>query len=375
MRILLTTDTVGGVWTYTRELSEGLLEAGCEVCLISLGRNPNASQSAWTARTKCLHPRAFQYTATAVPLEWMGENATCYTGARDLLIDIVSSFKPDLLHLNQLCFGALPVAIPKLVVVHSDVVSWFQVCRGETPPHDAWFLHYVNIVIRGLRSADYVAAPSAWMLERASEIYGPFARSGVIPNGRTVGPELDTKRTTERKLQAVTAGRLWDEAKNLRMLEKVNSPIPLLVAGECSVESNSPISPQESLTCLGPLAEADLLDLMAASSLYIVPSIYEPFGLAPLEAALAGCALLAMDIPSLREVWGETALYFNGPDDLSQRLVELAGNPSEIQRLASAAESRARELYSRDRMTARYLDLYGNLVNQSHAGTSERHVA
>lgn len=375
MRILLTTDTVGGVWTYTRELSEGLLEAGCEVLLVSLGRLPDTSQSAWTDRMVRLHAHEFRYLATDYPLEWMRENATCYTGPRDLLLDLVGGFKADLLHLNQLCFGALPVAAPKLVVVHSDVVSWFEACRGEAPPQDAWFLHYLNAVTQGLRNADYVIAPSAWMLERASEIYGPFDRSGVIPNGRKVGQELDAKRTSRRKLQAVTAGRLWDEAKNLRLLEKVNSPIPLLVVGECSFESISRTSQQESVTCLGPLPEADLLKLMAESSIYIVPSLYEPFGLAPLEAALAGCALLAMDIPSLREIWAEAALYFQGPEDLSRHLTELATSPSGIRRLASAAESRARELYSRERMTAHYLDLYERLVSQNHAAGSVRHVA
>ena len=33
MRILMTTDTVGGVWTFTQELAGGLLEQGCAVAL------------------------------------------------------------------------------------------------------------------------------------------------------------------------------------------------------------------------------------------------------------------------------------------------------------------------------------------------------
>ena len=375
MRILLTTDTVGGVWTYTRELSKGLLQAGCEVHLVSLGRLPDASQSAWTRQMMGLHPNAFGYVATECPLEWMQGNAACYTGAHDLLLDLIQTFRPHLLHFNQLCFGALPAAAPKLVVVHSDVVSWFQACRGGAPPRDEWFAQYESAVTQGLREADYVAAPSAWMLERASEIYGPFARSRVIANGRSIDRLIDLPRAGKRKLQAVTAGRMWDEAKNLRFLGTVDSPIPLLIAGECGFESSSANSATENVTWLGPLPEADLLERMAESSLYIVPSIYEPFGLAPLEAALAGCALLAMDIPSLREIWGETALYFKAPDDLSRLLTGLAGNPGEIYRLAEAAGVRARQLYSRDRMTGQYLDLYRSLVSQKQAAGSERHVA
>ena len=375
MRILLTTDTVGGVWTYTRELSEGLLAAGCEVLLVSLGRLPDRSQSAWTREMTHLHPHAFRYIATDRPLEWMHENAVCYTGVQDLLLDLIQSFRPHILHFNQLCFGALSAAVPKLVVVHSEVVSWFEACRGEAPPRNAWFAQYEMVVTWGLREADHIVAPSAWMLERVSRIYGPFPRSGVIANGRTMDYDLGSLQTSERKLQAVIAGRMWDEAKNLALLAKVNSPIPLLIAGECSFENSSATTSLGTATCLGPLPEAELLKLMAESSLYIVPSIYEPFGLAPLEAALAGCALLAMDIPSLREVWGEAALYFQSPDDLSRRLTKLASNPAEIRRLAAAAECRARELYSRERMTAHYLDLYQNLVSQNRNVGSVRHVA
>ena len=45
MRILMTTDTVGGVWSFTKELSRGLLENGCEVALVSLGRMPTHAMS------------------------------------------------------------------------------------------------------------------------------------------------------------------------------------------------------------------------------------------------------------------------------------------------------------------------------------------
>lgn len=51
--------------------------------------------------------------------------------------------------------------------------------------------------------------------------------------------------------------------------------------------------------------------------------IYEPFGIAPLEAALCGCTVVANDIASLREVWGDDALYFDGPRSLSMLLHQL----------------------------------------------------
>src|SRR3569833_3996501 len=47
MRILMTTDTVGGVWSFTKELATGLLKNGDAVSLVSFGRKPSQSQSAW----------------------------------------------------------------------------------------------------------------------------------------------------------------------------------------------------------------------------------------------------------------------------------------------------------------------------------------
>ena len=53
---------------------------------------------------------------------------------------------------------------------------------------------------------------------------------------------------------------------------------------------------------------------MARAAIYALPARYEPFGLTALEAGLSGCALVLGDIPSLREVWGETACFVP-PDD------------------------------------------------------------
>src|SRR5205814_6907963 len=71
--------------------------------------------------------------------------------------------------------------------------------------------------------------------------------------------------------------------------------------------------------------ENQLRQLYARSAIYIATSQYEPFGLAPLEAALSRCAIVASDIPSFREIWGDAAVYFtnNDPDSLQKVLARL----------------------------------------------------
>ena len=49
--------------------------------------------------------------------------------------------------------------------------------------------------------------------------------------------------------------------------------------------------------------------MMARTAVFVSPALYEPFGLAVLEAAQAGCALVLSDIPTFRELWDGVALF------------------------------------------------------------------
>ena len=171
MRLLITTDTVGGVWTYTRGLTEGLLSRGHDVRLVSMGRLPSSDQRAW-ARRSCVRWRgSFGYLPTQYGLEWMQQNALCYSEAEGELLEQIEEFEPDILHLNQFCYGALPTPVPKVVVAHSDVMSWSQCCRGCLPERSAWYTQYLNVVRRGLSHADAVVAPTRWMLDAVCRNY------------------------------------------------------------------------------------------------------------------------------------------------------------------------------------------------------------
>ena len=119
-----------------------------------------------------------------------------------------------------------------------------------------------------------------------------------------------------RQMRAVTAGRMWDPAKNLALLRAADLPISIEIAGETDGE----VIASDRLRWVGQLGTEALQALFRESALYICCSRYEPFGLAALEAALCGCAVLAYDIPSLREVWGNGALYFHDAVTLSSLL-------------------------------------------------------
>jgi glycogen(starch) synthase len=136
MRILLTSDTTGGVWTFTAELTAELLRRGHAVALAGLGRRPSHEQQAWCAVQSRAYGPSFQFTVSDVPQEWMEKNEFVFTQGAGVLLHVAKQFRPDLLHSSQFCFGALPLDTPKLVTAHNDVLSWADACslRGWKGP-------------------------------------------------------------------------------------------------------------------------------------------------------------------------------------------------------------------------------------------------
>lgn len=357
MRVLLTTDTPGGVWTVTQELTTQLLQRGHAVALVSLGRQPSREQLAWCATQNRAHGPSFQFTASNVPQEWNEKNEFVFTQGAGVLFHVARQFRPDLLHSSQLCFGALSLDIPKLVTAHSDVLSWADACRSRGLEKSRWLQQYRRLVTQGLQSCDAIAFPTRWMALELARHYNNLPPSYLIRNGRN----LDPPESRQRTVQAVTVGRLWDEAKNIEMLREVKAPIPIYVAGERQCGSSVAPRPVGRAVLLGAIPQSSLLALLARSSIYIATSIYEPFGIAPLEAALCGCAVVANDIPSLREVWGDDALYFDGPRALSALLHQLSRDEQQLAQARQRSFTRAKELTA-DRMADGYEALYRALL-------------
>ena len=98
------------------------------------------------------------------------------------------------------------------------------------------------------------------------------------------------------------------------------------------------------------------------AAVYVLPARYEPFGLSVLEAAHSGCALVLGDIPSLREIWGDAAVFVP-PDDtdaLADAVTALIEAPERRDKLADAAWERALR-FTPLRMAEDYLEAYRSI--------------
>jgi glycosyltransferase involved in cell wall biosynthesis len=366
-RLLITTDTVGGVWTYTLELTQALVKHGVEVAIATMGSPLSPEQCREAQRIPGL-----EVFASHFKLEWMSDPWHDVAQAGEWLLQLEAQLQPDVVHLNGYAHGDLPWRSPILMVGHSCVLSWWQAVRGEPAPGD--WNQYQDKVARGLQAADLVVAPSQTMLAALSQHYGPISTGRVIPNGRD--PSLFAPG--EKSAFIFSVGRLWDEAKNVRMLDQIASALswPIYVAGDIQHPQGGTV-PTQHVHLLGHLSSQTLAPWLAQAAIYALPARYEPFGLSVLEAGLAGCALVVGDIPSLREIWGDAALFVppDDPEALKATLQDLIASPKRRQMLAAKARDRALK-FTPQRMASSYLQVYADLIaNQNFVNASKEKTA
>jgi glycogen(starch) synthase len=360
--ILMTADPIGGVWQYALELCRQLEKRDVNVVLASMGRQLDCNE-----RASVLGLQNVELFERAYKLEWMSEPWSDVEAAGRWLLDLESRFRPSLIHLNQYSHGALPWKVPCLVVGHSCVYSWFEAVKGS-PPGPEWQT-YKRAVRVGLKGADLVTAPSPSMLQSLKRHYGTFAAAEPIYNGRSRTCFAPGKKEPF----IFTAGRLWDEAKNIGSLKSVAGklPWPICAAGE----SRNPDGQQmlvDGMTSLGRLSSQTLSGWFSRAAIFVLPAHYEPFGLSALEAALSGCALALGDTESLREIWDDAALFVRpaDPEHILVSLLELIENSSLREDFSRRAQRRSR-LFTTERMAQDYMDLYAKLLRAQRRPVSE----
>lgn len=344
MRVLLTTDNLGGVWTFSISLAKGLKRHRIDVFLAITGRPLTTAQRE--------ELRGIPYYFAAFKQEWMDDPWEDTERAGRWLMQIADQVKPHVIHLNSYTWGNLDWKQPVVMTIHSCVLSWWRAVKKKDAPRD-WD-RYRELVSAGIRAAGILTAPSKAMLDAAEELYGPFARSRVIYNGR----ENDIFRSSRKEKFIFSMGRLWDEAKNISLLISAAPMIdyPVVIAGETT---DNDLQTPENVEFTGFINPHQVAGWLSKAAIYALPVRYEPFGYTFLEAAYSGCALIGGDIRSLREIWGESMVYTDpdNPSKLALTVNKLMERNDERQKYAVAAVNKAKQ-YTLDRMLTQYKDLY-----------------
>ena len=366
MKVLIETDAVGGVWTFSLDLARGLLAAGHEAELAVVGRTFPDS------RRTSVPPEVVVHRCDA-PLEWE-PGGTLAEGEADpcaaWLAGVAVTWDVDVVQTcsyRHAAAGRLrDTGVSTVLTAHSDVVTWWHAVLGIDPPTE--FNAYRRNVAAALAAADHLVTPTAAYAAQLADAFPTLRRRPhppqVIHNGitdLTVNIRDATRRVDsdhEKRAGIVTLGRLHDPGKNIGVLRTAAAELGscLSLIGPAN-DADRAVMPAARWT--GELAPADVQRELANALIYAGPSRYEPFGLAPLEAAAQGCALLLADLPTFREVWADAAIYLDplDPDAWAHRLQTMLDDPDATRRAGHLVRQCARR-YTADAMVRRYLTLY-----------------
>lgn len=230
--------------------------------------------------------------------------------------------------------GPLAPGIRHVTTIHDlspiDHPEWF----GRA--YRSW---YSKAIVRLARSAQRTLSVSEFTRDRLVEVTGVDAANIVIV-GNGVDPAFFTTTAKPRQPYVLVLGSI-EPRKGLDVLVRSWQQIPestkdgwiLKVAGNVGsarVFRAADVNWPSSVELLGYVPDQDLPSLYAQAAIFVYPSLYEGFGIPPIEAMASGTPTVVSDHPALRETTMGRACYFRNHDarDLARILTELMRDPS-----------------------------------------------
>ncbi|HEU0099857.1 MAG TPA: glycosyltransferase family 4 protein [Allosphingosinicella sp.] len=354
LRILVTADSAGSLWPYGLDLARGLSRLGHETVLALTG--PAATDAQIRSATAI---PGLRLVDTGLALDRTAEDEASLVRTAEGIALLADEVGADVVQLNTPALAALAdFGQPVVAVLHSCVATWWETVQGTRLPDD--FAWRTDLVAGGLRAAGEVVVPTAAFGDSVRRRYRLESAPRTVHHGRS---PLAVPTGVPHDF-VFTAGRLWDQGKNLGLLDSAAARIgvPVRAAGPIAGPNGGPVM-FDNIHCLGTLDEAELGRCLSARPVFVSAALYEPFGLAVLEAASAGCALVLSDIPTFRELWDEVAIFVDPRDEdgFARAIGDLAGDDFERAVLGRAARERAAR-YTPDAMAAQMANIYRSLL-------------
>ncbi len=345
----MTADAVGGVWTYALDLARALVPHGVETTLLVNGPPPEAP------------PADVAVVATGLELDWLAASPEPVRAAGRRLAELAGDLSADVVQLNSPAYAAeAAFPAPVVGVQHSCTATWWRAVRGDEPwPED--FAWRFDLARRGLLACAATIAPTRAFAAAVQAEYALPRPPRAVWNGRR--PPLLGAEAAVGEPCVFTAGRMWDESKGMATLDAAAAGLgaPVVAAGPLAAPGGGEAA-FAHLRPTGVLAEAELRARLAGAAVFCSPSLYEPFGLAVLEAAQLARPLVLSDIPTFRELWDGAAVFVPPRDAsaLTAALEALLADAPRRAALGAAAVKRARR-YTVEGMAAGMLDVFAKV--------------
>lgn len=156
---------------------------------------------------------------------------------------------------------------------------------------------------------------------------------------------------------ALAFARVMPQLPQLR-LELVGAPLETP-----EVDLLEALNIRDKVTLHADLGDQDLYSLYRSALAFIYPSLYEGFGIPPLEAMAMDTPVLAANTSSIPEVTGDAALLFNpsSVESIAEAIIQIVSKP-ELREDLRRKGRRQRECFSWEKTAAAYMDLYERMA-------------
>lgn len=349
---------------FIANLSRGTADAGVKHRVLVFTRSRTFRVEHWACGAEIYFcPMWFQFASMPVGPAYLTEFRKLLDWA-----DVLHCHYPfpiqDLLYLGMRCCRKMP---PVVVTYHSDVVR--QRLFGKL---------YLPLAMKFLQSADRIVATSPKYLD-SSSVLQQLEAPVMIPLGitETLYPTLSESRRSHYRALYGEGFFLFLGAlryyKGLHWLveaaQATGLPVVIAGAGQMAAELQEQAAGADNIFFAGEVDEAGKIALLSLAGAFVFPSHLrsEAFGISLLEAQMMSLPLITCEIGTGTSYVNEdqvTGLVVPPTDAgaLAEAMQQLWDEPEMRQRMGQASYGRFRTLFTAERMSASYLDLYRQLL-------------
>ena len=351
---------IGGLGRHVHHLATALAATGHEVMVLS--RRPFDTDPSTHPTTDEVHEGVRVVAAAQDPHEFdFGADMMAWAlamGHSMLRSGLAAGFVPDVVHAHDWLVAHPAVALAEFFDV--PLVSTLR--ATEAGRHSGWINGSISRQVHALeswlaRESDSLITCSASMRDEITTLFGPFRPDvRVIPNGIEVARwPFAARKKHAGPARLLYVGRLeyekgiHDLIAALPRIRRTHPGTTLTVAGEGTqldwlIEEARRHRVLKATTFDGHLNHDELLGALHDTDAVVLPSHYEPFGIAALEAAAAGAPLVTSNVGGLGElvINGQTGMSFAPRDlaGLATAVRQVLDDPDKAQQRAVAARER-----------------------------------
>ena len=361
---------VGGLGRHVHQLSTALAAAGHDVVVLSRrpsdtdpSTHPSSDEISEGVRViaAAQDPHEFDFGTDMAAWTLAMGHAMVRAGLSLRTLDGQHEWRPDVVHAHDWLVAHPAIALAEF----ADVPLVCTMHATEAGRHSGWVSGRLSRQVHAVESwlaheSDSLITCSASMRDEITELFGPgLSEITVIRNGidadRWPFAAHRPHRSDDEPPRLVFVGRLEYEKgvhDAIAALPRIRQAYPgttLTIAGDGTqqdwlVERARKHRVVRATRFAGRLDHAELLTLLHSADVAVLPSHYEPFGLAALEAAAAGTPLVTSNVGGLGEavIDGETGMSCPPRDvaALTAAVCAVLDDPAAARRRARAARER-----------------------------------